>query len=189
MKNAKYQKRQEGSATVFEVTPGVPGKGCSMILLGVLCFMVAFSLFAGYASTSKRMSMATFFIAACGIVFLYVKFGDLRPKAHRKARTFRVTVDAVDTNGMTFKNADIHRLIIKNPLSFGDEPVVITTTIGPPNLGAGIGTMIRARNALITHSLDLEAGGKAYTLAGGMDQTTAFGLLSDVAKILGRQVQ
>jgi len=38
---------------------------------------------------------------------------------------------------------------------------------------------------LICYSLDVEAGGKAYVLAGGMDETTAYGLMRDVSKVLG----
>jgi hypothetical protein len=33
--------------------------------------------------------------------------------------------------------------------------------------------------------VDLETGGKAYTLAGGMDSTTAYGLMTDVGKVIG----
>jgi hypothetical protein len=35
------------------------------------------------------------------------------------------------------------------------------------------------------HGLEVETGGRGYVLAGGMDKTTAFGLLSDVSRVLG----
>jgi hypothetical protein len=38
---------------------------------------------------------------------------------------------------------------------------------------------------VVANALEVETGGRAYVLAGGMDQTTAFGLLSDVTKVLG----
>ena len=37
------------------------------------------------------------------------------------------------------------------------------------------------------HSLDLEAGGKAYILGGGMDETTGVGLMKDVRNIIGAE--
>jgi hypothetical protein len=182
LKNATYQKRQEGSATVFEVTPGVSGKGCSMIILGVFAFLVMVSL----VYSGNRLSAVTAFGIPAVLAFLWMRYGDFRPRAHRKARTFRVTAETVEADRQAFKNADIHRLIIKNPLSGGDEVIVSPSMLNPT---AGIGTGFRAAAAQICFSLDLETGGKAYMLAGGMDQTTAFGLLSDVARILRRSVQ
>jgi hypothetical protein len=43
----------------------------------------------------------------------------------------------------------------------------------------------RARLATIANALTVESGGKSKILAGGMDKTTAFGLMTDVSKILG----
>jgi hypothetical protein len=43
----------------------------------------------------------------------------------------------------------------------------------------------RAKIAQVANSLNVETGGKSYLLAGGMDETTAYGLLHDVSKILG----
>ena len=37
----------------------------------------------------------------------------------------------------------------------------------------------------VSHGLTVEAGGKANLLAGGMDETTAFGLYKEVTGILG----
>jgi hypothetical protein len=43
----------------------------------------------------------------------------------------------------------------------------------------------RARVSRIANGLTLEAGGKSTLLAGGMDDTTAYGLLTDVSKVVG----
>jgi hypothetical protein len=40
----------------------------------------------------------------------------------------------------------------------------------------------RARVGRIANALTVESGGKATFLAGGMDETTAYGLLADVGK-------
>ena len=42
----------------------------------------------------------------------------------------------------------------------------------------------QTKNSAVCYSLDLEAGGKAYKLAGGMDETTANGLMHDVSTVL-----
>jgi hypothetical protein len=49
---------------------------------------------------------------------------------------------------------------------------------------AGAGMAYRARVGLIANALTVESGGKATFLAGGMDETTAYGLLADVGKVL-----
>jgi hypothetical protein len=42
----------------------------------------------------------------------------------------------------------------------------------------------RAQVAATCYSLELETGGKAYLLAGGMDETTAKGLKHDIVRAL-----
>jgi hypothetical protein len=43
----------------------------------------------------------------------------------------------------------------------------------------------RAKVGQIANGLTLESGGKSILLAGGMDDTTAYGLLTDVGKVIG----
>jgi hypothetical protein len=43
--------------------------------------------------------------------------------------------------------------------------------------------------AEISYRLDAEHGGKATTLAGGLNETTAYGLMTDVSNILGLSVR
>jgi len=151
-----------------------------------MSLLVVLTPFACKAPLSECVGGVVFAMFFWGLVFLWWRFADFRPKAHRRPSTFRVAADTVETNGMTFNNRDIHRLIVKNPMSRSGEIIVVG---GVPNPGQGLGYAHRLALARICYSLDLEAGGKAYVLAGGMDDTTAFGLLPDVAAILGRQVQ
>ena len=55
----------------------------------------------------------------------------------------------------------------------------------PINTATAIGVAHRAKVSAVANALEVETGGKGYFLAGGMDQTTAFGLLHDVSKVLG----
>lgn len=43
---------------------------------------------------------------------------------------------------------------------------------------------ISACQSRSANGLEVEAGGRAHVLAGGMDETTAFGLLTDVSRVL-----
>lgn len=174
MRGAQYQKRQEGNATIFEVTPAAAPKFWFMIIFGIV--LILGGLGAGGGGFVAFGAMGAFCL-------WYGWSRDQRPKPHRQRRTFRVTADSVESEGRTFMKDDIHRLIIKNPV----EGIEVTTTGSiPTGVAAGLGR--RAAIQKICCSLDLESGGKAHLLAGGMDDTTAYGLLADVSKVIGLSV-
>lgn len=174
MKGSEYQKREEGNAMVFEITPAKPPRFWLMIGFGIV--LVLIGLGAGGGGLVAFGGMGAFCL-------WYGWSRDQRPKPHRARRAIRVTSDTIESQGKTFKKDDIHRLIIKNPY----ENVEVTVSGGIPT-GAAVGLARRATIQRICHSLDLESGGKAHLLAGGMDETTAYGLLADVSKIIGLQV-
>lgn len=174
MTASAYIKHQEGDALVFEVTPAAPPKflwmtigGGVLALLGLVMGPLGWILFLP--------------VGAFGIWFGYFK--DIRPPAHRVPSRFRVRPNAIESNGQTFAKDDIHRLIIKNGLSnevVGNQNVVI-----PVNTSTAMGVAHRAKVSVVANALELETGGRGYILAGGMDPTTAFGLLHDVSKAMG----
>jgi hypothetical protein len=174
MTGSEYLKRQDGDATVFEVTPAKPPRFWLMIGFGVVLVLVGLGTGGGGLVAFGGMG------AFC---LWYGWSRDQRPKPHRARRTFRVTAAGIESDGRSFKRDDIHRLIIKNP--FADVEVTVSGGI-PTGVAAGLAR--RSAIQRICHSLDLEAGGKAHLLAGGMDDTTAYGLLADVSKIIGLQV-
>lgn len=191
MSNATYRKREEGGATVFEVTPGKAPKFWWFIIIGALLVVGGIADHNDYSRHRYKSPTASpdssYVVVPLGIVLVWLGYRDWRPKAHRRPSTFTVTADSVTTNGVTIMNKDIHRLIVRNPKSDNGEVVVVT--VGMPIPGQVAGRNHRLRLARVCNSLDLEAGGKGYVLAGGMDETTVFGLLSDVAGMLGRRVQ
>lgn len=95
---------------------------------------------------------------------------------------FQVSQEGIRTaDGSLVPKDRIHRLVIKNGVN--DDP---------RNTGAyGRGTHEHARMAnlnraaQVSYVLVVEAGGQAHTLAGGMTETTAFGLVQDTKKVLG----
>jgi len=147
--------------------------GALAMLIGLICLL---------ARTFKE---GIFLLVAGGVLARWSRVHDFRPRPHRRERTFRVSPDAVESEARVFARDDIHRLIIKNGMtgdralqSWSAVPAVVTSTAVATNLEQ------RARTADICYSLELETDGKAYMLAGGMDETTANGLLHDVCKIL-----
>jgi hypothetical protein len=188
MSNATYVKRDEGNVTVFEVTPATAPKFWWFIIIGAILLVGGIADLNAYSHSKLKTAEPTWILTVFpGILLVWLGSRDWRPKAHRGPSAFAVTADSVTTNGVTITNKDIHRLIVRNPKS--DTGDVVVVTVGMPIPGQVAGRNHNFRLGRVCNSLDLEAGGKAYVLAGGMDETTVFGLLSDVAALLGRRVQ
>ena len=102
---------------------------------------------------------------------------------HRSISTFRVTPAVIESNGRSFKKDDIHRLIIKNGIT-NDVRTIPGVLIAVPTATA-MGGAHRMQVSLTANALEVETGGRGYVLAGGMDETTAFGLMSDVSRVMG----
>jgi hypothetical protein len=183
MTNSEYQKRQEGSGTVFEVTPATAPKNAFGVVGGLIVMVVFGFLFYSFSHP------AGIFFMCIGGLFVWLGWSlDRRPKAHKSKATFRVTPSAIETSGRTFNKEDIHRLIVKNGMS--DKITMASyslVNVAGTSTGAGVaaGAQWLEKVSKVANSLDVETGGKAYALAGGMDETTAFGLLQDVSKVIG----
>jgi len=168
MKDSEYQKRQEGNATVFEVTPAPrPPKSKFAAFFGVIMLLLGLCMIG-------NSTIVMFIFFGLGALAIYRGwFRDPRPKWCRSKVTIRVTPSAIETNGRTFNKEDIARLIVKScAYENGD-----LYRLPKEHRRDYFGELARA--------VDLEAGGKAYTLAGGMDSTTAYGLMTDVGKVIG----
>lgn len=157
MADSEYQKRQDGDNTVFEVTPATVPKYTDGIVGGAICTLVFYFI--------------SFWLVPIGAALVYFSWvGDMRPKAHKSKATFRVSASAIETNGRAFNKNEIHRLIVNNGITKAAAGKIVT----------GRGHVL----ATVAHSLELESGGKAYILAGGMNETTAYGLMKDVSRII-----
>jgi hypothetical protein len=177
IKSSEYRKAPEGDTTTFTVTPGGVPKFGTMIGMGVVCTLIGLGSMGG-----KDGGFGLVFLLMGGFSLWYGWSRDLRPKEHRRASTFRVSRQGIESNGRRFATEDIHRLLLRNSLTdqeLGDVQIY--------NAGAGAvaGMAYRARVSQMANALTLEAGGKSYLLAGGLDETTAYGLLHEVSRILG----
>ncbi len=210
MNTAAYRKTPQGEGYLFDVTPApkVMG-GCSGVLLALL-ILVPISLVAGglvsvvfsfisVAIMSVAFSFTSIVIITIGriisivgniisvvvgiVVFLkFFKKFDMRKKNHRQPSSFFVSSNAIEVNGKTISKSNIHRVVIRNAY---DNTSKIQLTGQTVSTGVGIGHDIRNALEQISYSVDVEAGGKATQLAGGMDEVTANGLLTEVNRILG----
>jgi hypothetical protein len=172
-KLAEYTKREEGGMTVFDVTPATPPKFGAAIGAGAVGSLLGLGMIA---------SGGIFLLALGGFAIWYGMKRDIRPKGYKEPATFRVTGNSVEAGGRTFKTEDIHRLLIRNGIT--DQEISFSGT-REVSAAEATGMAYRARVGEIANGLTLESGGKATLLAGGMDSTTAYGLLTDVSKVIG----
>jgi hypothetical protein len=173
---SEYTKRQDGAATVFQVTPASAPKFTYLLLIGaVVSFIGLLSIASGFGIV---------FLLMGGFALWYGWTRDQRPKDHKVPMSFRVTPEQIEAGGRTFAKSDIHRLILKNGITDKELNVQQWTT----NTNVAAGMAQRAKIATVANSLNVETGGKSTLLAGGMDETTAYGLLHDVSKLLGLNI-
>jgi len=180
MSASEYLKRQEGGVTVFDVTPAPQRKFWFVIIGGGPMFLLGLAFF------SSEHFLGLIMLAGGGTALWWGWTHDLRPAPHRAPSTFRVTGETIESNGRVFRKSDIHRLIVKNGIS--------NNVVGIPGVAIEVsnataaGAAHRMQVSLTANGLEVESGGKGYVLAGGMDETTAFGLLTDVSRVMGFNV-
>ena len=171
-KGSEYKKRQEGNATVFEVTPAQAPKFWYLVIIGAVVGLGGLLAMPGGLA----------FVAMGGFAFWYGWTRDLRPKATRQSATFKVTPDTMEAGGVTYRKDDIHRLLLKNSITDKELPMRDATRRIPISRQAWHSV---PRLSMVANTLNVEMGGKSTAIAGGMDETTAYGLLTDVSRIMG----
>lgn len=174
---SEYTKRADNDGAVFEVVPASAPKFTYLLIVGGVIGLI------GLASIASGFGIV--FLAMAAFALWYGWKRDIRPKDHRNVSRFRVTPVAIEAGGRTFTKDEIHRLILKNGVT-DQELLNVQVDLKNTNVAAGVGH--RARVARVANSLNVETGGKSFMLAGGMDETTAYGLLHDVSKTLGYSI-
>ncbi len=169
--DAEYNKSASGESTVFSVTPASAPKFWYLIIIGGLIFL------------GGLMGLGIFGFVMGGGAIAYGLLRDQRPKDHKAPMSFTVTPSTIVSGGRSFSKEELHRLKIANPL-FDRAGLDVYTDNA--NVAAGMAHAMKLGE--LSYGLTVESGGKAHLLAGGMDRTTAFGLLADTSKILGLQV-
>lgn len=178
-----YTKSEQGQATTFVTQPEAVPVPWGLAALGVLPVVIFL-----FISIPAALVFAAIFAA---LIWARMKVGPAARK-HRLPSTFSVSPEGVSIEGRSIRQKDIHRAIIRNHVLSGGNPSEVIT------LHQGLGAMHAAASgaakakfkgqlADISYRVDVEAGGTPHTLAGGLNESTAFAVLSDVSGILGLQ--
>ena len=149
-----------------------------------------------------------FVLAIVGAIAAYIIAGKMVLWADKKHRgeggSFKVSSQGIFFNSGESVSVDrIHRLILRNTFSDVVIPYSVGGMVGGGSgmagaamaTGAAVGNAMavgltqaaiadKNRNMAIGYRLDVEYGGNAKTLASGMTETTAYGLMQDVGRVL-----
>ncbi|MGA2076336.1 MAG: zinc ribbon domain-containing protein [Terriglobia bacterium] len=171
----RYEVVQHGDRTCFVVQPASAPFPFGFGLVCVICGALGFV-------------NAGFFVAFVVILpLLLIRWKGQGASRYRNKTSFEVTPAGITISGGEIPREGIHRLILRNHVSRTEQGSTPSSTFVVPQMAAAVfamGQKHRTKLARISWRLDVDARGKACTLAGGLDETTAYGLMSDVERAL-----
>lgn len=170
---AEYVRREEGTWLQLTVSPAAPP---------ILWFPAVLSIILGAGVVGSGMA----YLWVPGLIVAFVAWLVLL-KDHRGGnpgapRSFRVNPEGIETDGTFLRKDDIHNLRIRNKFAGGVE-IVYDANQGIPT-GVTMGLAGRRALAKVAYRIEVEAGGKAYVLAAGLDEVTARGVATEIGKAL-----
>ena len=198
---SSYKFEQSGDEVIFSV---VAAEKRIPIIRRILISIVCFFAFMGIFGTSN----VVFISSIVGAIAVFIIAGKLVVWSDKKYRGQGGNFKA-SPRGIVFNNEEsvsverIHRLILRNNFSDVVIPYAVGGMVGGGSgiagatmaTGAAIGNALagglaqaaiadKNRNMAIGYRLDVEYAGNAKTLASGMTETTAYGLMQDVGRVL-----
>ena len=198
---SSYKFEQSGDEVIFSV---VAAEKRIPIIRRILISIVCFFAFMGIFGTSN----VVFISSIVGAIAVFIIAGKLVVWSDKKYRGQGGNFKA-SPRGIVFNNEEsvsverIHRLILRNTFSDVVIPYAVGGMVGGGSgiagatmaTGAAIGNALagglaqaaiadKNRNMAIGYRLDVEYAGNAKTLASGMTETTAYGLMQDVGRVL-----
>lgn len=197
---SSYKFEQSGDEVIFSV---VAAEKRIPIIRRILISIVCFFAFMGIFGTSN----VVFISSIVGAIAVFIIAGKLVVWSDKKYRGQGGNFKA-SPRGIIFNNEEsvsverIHRLILRNNFSDVVIPYAVGGMVGGGSgiagatmaTGAAIGNALagglaqaaiadKNRNMAIGYRLDVEYAGNAKTLASGMTETTAYGLMQDVGRV------
>lgn len=173
---SEYKKTKTNGEVLFEVKPASgPVPYIKIIVALVMAFIIT--------------AMGFGILGLILLVIFGIKITKelLQSSKYRSIASFTASPSGLKTKEGLIEHADIHRIILRNHVA-GEDFSSIVYGSGIAAASAAIGTELEAKrlNKLgkISYRLDVEHGGKATTLAGGLNETTAYGLMTEVGNIL-----
>ena len=198
---SSYKFEQSGDEVIFSV---VAAEKRIPIIRRILISIVCFFAFMGIFGTSN----VVFISSIVGAIAVFIIAGKLVVWSDKKYRGQGGNFKA-SPRGIIFNNEEsvsverIHRLILRNNFADGVIPYAVGGMVGGGSgiagatmaTSAAIGNALagglaqaaiadKNRNMAIGYRLDVEYAGNAKTLASGMTETTAYGLMQDVGRVL-----
>lgn len=180
----------------FTVTPAsVPkASGAPAVITGIFVLVVLGTMnrTEGNIGLLIRLALAIF-----GGIKLYgwinAWFASNVNKRRSPGGTFVVSPSGIEAaGGATIPRDQVHRVIIRNGVpELAEASVVVNTGTMYSAMQSGAandGAANRAKASSISYMVCAEHGGRSTVLGGGMTEVTAYGLLTDVSRILGLTV-
>ncbi len=191
--DSSYQQEQLGGGRVrFVVTPAsAPKASGAPITLAILFGLVVLGTMSrneGSLGLILRLGVAVY-----GGWWVHKLtngwFASKIDKIRSPGGSYVVSPASIESNGTTIARDQLHRLIVRNGVPDIQESTVVVNT-GSVYSGMQAGAQNdrmanRAKASRVAYMLCAEAGGRSTTLAGGMTEVTAHGLLTDTSRILG----
>ena len=198
---SSYKFEQSGDEVIFSV---VAAEKRIPIIRRILISIVCFFAFMGIFGTSDIV----FISSIVGAIAVFIIAGKLVVWSDKKYRgqggNFKASPRSIVFNNEESVSVErIHRLILRNTFSDVVIPYAAGVMVGGGSgiagvtmaTGAAIGNALagglaqaaiadKNRNMAIGYRLDVEYAGNAKTLASGMTETTAYGLMQDVGRVL-----
>lgn len=170
---AEYVKQEDGAWLQLTVVPAAPP---------ILWFPAVLSIILGAGVVGSGMA----YLWVLGLIFALltwlVLLQDHRGGNPTAPRRFRVNPEGIETDGTFLRKDDIHNLRIRNKFAGGIE-IVYDANQGIPT-GVTMGLAGRRALAEVAYRVEVEAAGKAYVLAAGLDEVTARGVATEIGKAL-----
>ncbi|MBK6898384.1 MAG: hypothetical protein IPH09_03670 [bacterium] len=192
--DSSYRQESLDSGRVrFTVDPASPpnSKGAANIIAVIFALLVIGTTPSG---TPSFLVFFRFVVAVVGAWYLRKGvnrwFAGRVDKIRSPGGTFVVSPDGIDApNGLHIPRDQLHRLIVRNgvpDIQGGAVAVNTGTMFTAMQSGAANDRAVnRARALAVSYMLCAESGGRSTTLAGGMNEVTAHGLMTDVNRVLG----
>jgi hypothetical protein len=175
-KAADYAKQLDGAFTQLTVSPAAAP---------TLWFPVGLAILLGAGIVGSGVPYLWVVGLVIGGLLWLTLLKDHRGGRPVKPFVIRVSSEGIETKEKLLRKADIHRLRIRNKFA-GSVEIVYDANRGVPT-GVAMGLAGRRALAEVAYRVEVEAEGKPYVLAAGLDESTANGVLAEVGRALNAQ--
>lgn len=191
MDSSYQQEPLDGGRVRFSVTPApAPKASGAPLTLTIIFVLIVFASMSPTMGTFGLLIRVAIMAFGGRAIYQFTNrwFASRVDKVRSPGGTFVVAPTHIETvSAGSITREQLHRLIVRNGVPDVAEPIVVNTGSVYSGMAAGAQNdrmANRAKAATVAYMLCAEHGGRSVTLAGGMTEVTAHGLLTDVSRIL-----